>query len=351
MKLLSHAEQVAEYLRSELLHGRWIGSMPGALALKAELGVGHNTIDLALRQLEAEGILVHQGTGKCRRIILPERHVSPRMRIAILLYEPDNSKVGYHLELLQQLRERGHTAFFTTKSLTTLGMDVKRVAQFVKQTEADAWVVVAGSRAVLGWFAEQPFPVFGFFGRTMNLPIASTSPKKIPALVSVVRRLVSLDHRRIVLIAREERRKPVPGFIEQAFLNELDAHGIPTGSYNLPDWEETREGLHRMLDTLFLHTPPTALLIQGTPFTVAALQYFASRGLEAPQDISLVAMDPDPAFAWCDPPISHISYDSRPWLRRIIRWAENVANGKDDLRKSSSPAKFVEGGTIGPVKK
>jgi len=315
--------------------------------------VGRATVQAAVRELEQEGWLLSQGTGKRRLITLPENHAQPAMRIAILAYEPDDRKINYLLDLQHQLGGAGHAAFFAQKTLTELRMDVKRVAKLVGQTEAeaDAWVVLGGSQPVLQWFAVQPFPVFGLFGRIVNVPIASTSPKKIPALQEVVRRLVSLGHRRIVMLVREERRKPKPGFLEQAFLDELAAHGIPTGSYNLPDWEETPAGFRRLLDSLFRNSPPTALLTDGTPITVATLQYFSKHGIDSPRDVSLVCGDPDPAFGWCDPVIAHISYDSRPWLRRIVRWANNVALGKDDRRKSSSLAKFVEGGTIGPAKR
>jgi hypothetical protein len=32
-----------------------------------------------------------------------------------------------------------------------------------------------------------------------------------------------------------------------------------------------------------------------------------------------------------------------------VRWADNVARGKDDRRMARIAAEFVEGGTIGPV--
>ncbi len=350
IRILSASEQVVEHLRAELLSARWTETMPGEDKLIAHLGVGRATVQAAVRQLEEEGLLVFQGTGKRRLIALPENRVQPAMRIAILLYEPDDRKIDYQLDLIRQLGEAGHSAYFAPKTLIELGMDVKRVANFVGGAEADAWVVVAGSRPVLDWFATQPSPVFGFFGRIVGVPIASTSPRKIPALQTAVRRLVSLDHSRIVMITREERRKPMPGFLEQAFLDELQAQGVPTGPYNLPDWEETPAGFRRLLDSLFHHSAPTALLTDGTAITVATLQHFAKLGIEVPRDVSLICSDLDPAFAWCAPAISHISYDSRPWVRRIVRWANNVARGKDDRRKTSSLAKLVEGGTIGPAK-
>lgn len=76
------------------------------------------------------------------------------------------------------------------------------------------------------------------------------------AYAEVVERLVNLGHRRIVNLVREERRKPTPGFLDRFFLEQLRNHGIQTGPYHLPDWEDTPEGLQHLLDSLFQHTPP-----------------------------------------------------------------------------------------------
>lgn len=64
----------------------------------------------------------------------------------------------------------------------------------------------------------------------------------------------------------------------------------------------------------------------------------------------MICMDPDPAYAWCHPKISHLTYDNPMWLRRVIQWANDIARGKDDQRQVAYPAKFVQGGTIGPAK-
>jgi len=351
LRILSASQQVAAHLRLDVLSGVWHGAMPGEDRLIRRLGVGRATVKAALCQLEDEGLLVPQGTGKPRLIVLPENYAPPALRIAILLYEPDDRKIDYLLDLLHKLAAAGHTAVFLSKTLTELGMDGRRVQKFVTATEADAWVVVGGSRPVLDWFAAQTLPAFALFGRSVSVPIASTSPKKAPAQITAVRRLVSMGHRRIVMLTRGERRKPVPGLLERTFLNELEAQGIPTGGYNLPDWDETPGGFHQLLDTLFRHTPPTALLVQGAQLTVAVLQHFTERGIKVPRDISLVCMDPDPAFAWCQPSISHLSWDFDPIVRRVVRWADNVARGKDDRRASTTLAEFIEGGTIGPAKR
>jgi DNA-binding LacI/PurR family transcriptional regulator len=202
---------------------------------------------------------------------------------------------------------------------------------------------------VLKWFAEQEAPVIAKFGRFMSLPIAGAGVRKIPAMREVVRRLHGLGHRRIVMVAREERRKPNPGALERAFLEELEQLGIRTGGYNLPDWENNAADFHRCLDSLFRHTPPTALLLSEARLYVAAQQHLAALGLIAPRDVSLVCDDPDTAFAWCSPAVSHIRWDSRPVVNRIMRWVDCVARGQEDKKQWFASAEFVEGGTIGPA--
>ena len=182
------------------------------------------------------------------------------------------------------------------------------------------------------------------------MPIAGAGPDKLPALAAAMRHLIGLGHRRIVLLTRRERRVPNPGPSERAFLDALTAHGIPAGDFNLPDWEETREGFQELLGSLFRVTPPTALIIQEAPFFVATLQFLGARGIRVPEEVSLVCTDPDPAFAWCTPPIAQIRWDTRLAVRRIVRWAANVSRGRRDVQQTSGAAEFVEGGTTGPAR-
>lgn len=72
-----------------------------------------------------------------------------------------------------------------SRCLGDMGMDVRRVARFVRGTATDAWVVVGGSRDVLEWFASQSLPAFALFGRNRRVPMASASPDKIPGIPGV----------------------------------------------------------------------------------------------------------------------------------------------------------------------
>lgn len=349
LKTYTVTEQVAAHLRDELRRGRWQGRMPGRDQLAAEIGASNRCVQGALELLEKEGLLEKQGVGQHRRIKLGKIVPSPALRVCILPYEKASCKLDYLVDLRHQLEEAGHHAAFAGKSLQQMGMNPQRVADFVQRTPADAWIVVSASREVLEWFAGQPVPTFALFGRLKNMPLAGTGPGKSVVVAEVVRHLVGLGHLRIVMLSREERRKPEPGFVEKVFLGELEAQGIETGPYNLPDWGDTIEEFHVGLDSLFRLSPPTALLCSYAALFVAAERHLALRGVVAPRDISMVCLDPDPAFAWCQPSISHISWDSRPVIRRILKWIGKVSRGQDDRRNVPTPAKFMQGGTIGPV--
>lgn len=351
MYILSGAAQVAAHLREGLLQGRWSGEMPGRKRLARELGVSGKLVEAAMGLLEREGLLVGQGPRRRRGIAVLESATKARpLRVAFLLYEASNTQLHYIVGLQYLLIEAGHQVIFAPHNLSDLRMDVQRVARMVGKIETDAWVVVAGAQEMLRWFAAQPTPAFALFGRRREVSMAGIGPEHLPALLTAVRRLIELGHRRIVSLVRPERRIPQPGHLERAMLDEIAGNGIPVGPYNLPNWDGTREGLYRCLDGLYQLTPPTALIIDETSVFAATQQYLARRGVLAPQHVSLVCCEHDPTFAWLEPPITHIRWDYSPLVRRIVRWADNLARGKDDRRASFTKAEFVEGGTIGPLK-
>jgi DNA-binding LacI/PurR family transcriptional regulator len=347
--VLSGAEQAAAHLREELLRGTWSGLMPGGDRLATELGIGRGTVEVALGQLEKEGLLLNQGRRRGRIIAQPSGKTARPMQVGILHFERSDRFVSYMVDLQHELAAAGHTITFSAKSLIDLDMDLSRIKRLVKQTETDAWVVMAGSREILEWFSALGTPTIALFGRRRGLPIAAVGPNKLPAMAAATRALLDLGHKRIVLLTRSIRRLPKPGAAEQEFLNGLSAYGLPVGNYNMPDWEENIDGFYARMETLFQVTPPTALIVDEARFFVATQQFLATKGLRTPHHVSLVCTDPDPAFEWCRPAVSHIRWDSRPVVRRIVRWADNVSRGKRDVRQTLTTAEFVHGGTIGPM--
>lgn len=350
IKLLSAAQQVAGHIRESLLSGTWVGEMPGVNGLAADLGVNHKTVEAALAMLERDGLIAGQGPRKRKRIVTDGNRPTGRaLRIAILPGDDFDRKITHMVEIWNHLTMAGNTVYFTGKTMSDLGMDLQRIGRLVEDTEADAWIVVGGTRAVLEWFAVRQVPAFALFGSMREVNMAGTGPLKAPAYVEAVRMLIALGHRRIVMLTKPQRVSPSPGYSERIFLDALEAGGIATNPYYLPVWENTKEGFHRQLASLFRLTPPTALLVQEAVLFAAVRQFLANQRIRVPEDVSIICADPNPNFAWQEPTVAHVSWDSGPWVRRIGRWAANVSLGKDDRRQVLSKATLIPGGTMGPA--
>ncbi len=348
---LTVAQQVAAHLREQIGRGRWTAGMPGRHDLARELGVSDQTAEGALAQLEKEGLLESQGAGRRRKINLPKGAAAPAssLRVAILVGELADRQRDYLVEIKHELVEAGHSAFFTPWFMPELGINVASIAGRLKRTEADVWIVLSAARPLLEWFVEHEVPVFALFGRRRGLPVTGVGPDKPPAIAKATQRLIELGHRRIALLALRAQRLPEPGASVRPFLDELAAHGLEPGHYNLPDWEENIDSFHHCLDSLFRHTPPTALIVDEAGFFFATMQFLLNRRLRVPEDVSLVCTDGDRHFTWCRPSIAHIAWDTRPVVRRALRWANNLAHGKRDVSQTLTKAEFIEGGTVGPA--
>ena len=325
------------------------GQMPGVAQLVRRLGVGTKTAVAALDSLKHKGVITAHGERKRSKIVAEDTGNKAGLQIRILLYEESDAHNEHIVQLGYRLEQRGHHVAHAAKTLSGLNFDVKRVARMVEKDDGDAWVIQAGSRPVLEWFSARTVPAFAMFGRQTQLPIASLATVKSTAAAEALRRLVDLGHRRIVMLTREERRKPTPGMLERRFLEALERLGIGTGTYNLPDWEDNARGLQRCLDSLFRHTPPTALFFSEPALFFAAQQYLLAKGMVVPRDVSLVVLDANPAFAWFEPQVSHVRTETRRWVPRILQWVDHVAKGKEDRRETLVYGEFVEGGTIGPA--
>jgi DNA-binding LacI/PurR family transcriptional regulator len=349
IKTTTIPQQAAAHLRDGIANGRWIGELPGRDQLAADLGVSPRSVRKALKILEDDGLLLSQGKGRSNKIreLGTRSNVRP-MRVAVLLFKQADRNDALVIELRHQLNEAGHLSFIPHEGVQDLGMNVERVQRLVNKTKADAWVVPGASAPILQWFVDNHIKVFAVAGRRFRFPMAGTGPDKAPLLAEVTRKLVRMGHRRIVLIYSKNLRFPKPSRSARAFLGAMNECGIPVGNYNFPDWEETAEGFHELLNSLFRATPPTALIVDEAFQYHAAYHYLAQHNLKVPQDVSLVSADGDIGFNWCRPAVTHIYWDFRPVARRIMRWVNNTARGVDDRRQSFTKAELIEGGTIGP---
>lgn len=347
--LRSAPEQVADHLMDEISRGGFRQGMPGYRALAELLGVNHKTVNAALKLLVARGLVAERGSGRRASVIPSKSPGRVGLKVRIMIFSSGDRTNRNMLELMYHLNSTGHSVDFASRSLWDLKMDTRRLARFVENNPADAWIVVGGSREILAWFADQEYPSFAVFGRMRSARIAGVKPDKIPALRQAVRRLTDLGHRRVVMLSLEERVFPRPGLPERSFLEALESAGIQTGSYNLCAWNGNPAELYVRLDSLFRHSPPTALICDVVSVFNAARDHLARRGILSPDHVSMLCMDPDPPFLWVRPSVAHIHWSFQPIARRVVKWLENVAGGKEDRAQTFTKASFVDGGTIGAV--
>jgi DNA-binding LacI/PurR family transcriptional regulator len=357
-QLRSNARQVADVLRSEILTGKWRSHLPGVLALENELCLNRNLIGQALRMLEEEGILVPQGQGKPRKIVIPRAHRLNTLRIGILRYEEQDVHRFHPLaQAKYSLEAAGHSVSIARGTLLGMNMNPKRVAQAISKHDVDAWVVVAASKSLLEWFAGQPFPALSFFGNFTGVKIASVVPAVQTQYQDLVRKLLNLGHRKIVFLSRST----TPAMMDRelkadigqrgVLARELGAHGIAYGPYNRPCFGSDPEKLQQCLHELFRMTPPTAIYVDEGFLALVVYEFLLKRRIRVPEDVSLVCNMEDPAFEWNRPAISHLRWDNGAIARRVLLWANHVARGKRDFRQVSTKVSFIEGGTIGPAPK
>lgn len=348
LRRLSAAEHTAGYLRDAIRAGRWVDKLPGVLALAAECDVSTLTLRRAFRILEAERLIATAGAGRCRKVAGTGIGLH-ELRVMILLDLPQDAiDAGFQVflfQLQQDLVAAGHHCGFAQKSQAELKNSVARIARQVNATPADAWVVAGGTKETLTWFAGQKVPAIAIGGKCSDVAMAGTALSHISVYRTAIPRLIELGHRRIVMLS------PLCGRPSERHMlgQEFGPLGLTVTDYNVPEWDETAGGLHQQLEKTFHLTPPTAIIITYTNWMVAVLAFLAQRKLRVPQDVSVFCLNFESWFTWHRPAIAHMYSDGSQMARRIVRWVNAAACGRQDRKYVSYPAEFVVGESLGPA--
>ena len=348
-------EQIADHLRLGFHSGHWCGQLPGVRELVGELGVSKDTVEAALRILETEGSLESRGPGRRKQIILSRdsKGKGRALRVGILLSEPlrqiNLNSQELMLGLIRRIENAGHVCFAADRSMTELGYKLPRIARMAESAKADAWVAYSAPAEVLEWFVRRSLPVMAIGGGFLGLPVASTASVIDEAIRDSVRTLSELGHRRIVTISPDSWRLPSPSKTGKAFLTAMEECGHPPASYNLPAWEQTPAGLEKLLESLFLITPPTALIFVDPASCVAALGFLGLKGIRVPGDVSIISMTSGPVFSLLPRSPAHFKWPVDEHIRRVDRWVKSLAKGRTDLAQVTFPATFEPGETLALV--
>lgn len=177
--------------------------------------------------------------------------------------------------------------------MKSLDFDPQRILRMVQRLDMDAWVVAGDELGLLGLMASLGNSLIAL-GGAEHPAVPCVCLKSNEALRECTRRLLELGHRRIILISPPNWWKPVITPLVQVYMSELTKAGITPSGFHLPDWNSTADNFRAILHSLFLLTPPTALILGDHRELIAALDFLHLRGLRVPEDVSLVVRQDDP---------------------------------------------------------
>ncbi len=348
------AQQTADHVKEVIDSGLWVDRLPGVVELALHFKVSKHTVRGALGILEADGVLESGGSHQPRRILAPgmEKPLK-KLRIGILPSTPVHEDCAHFQKLVADIQldieSSGHIGALVPQTLAKLKYDPGKVLSYLKSHPMDGWIVAGPPRNVMEALSSQSLPVYSIGGNFAGLPIAGSRTTLDAVFHEVVELLVRGGHRRIVVVCPFFWRNPAPGPPAKAFLNALTSHGIAVGKYNLPDWEESPEGLEIMLDSLFRTTPPTALFVVEPAHTSGVLSFLARRKLGIPEDVSVLATLLDPSQEWHRPRLNSLEWREHFHTRGVHRWLEKIAHVGICHDQSLVPASLKPGETLAPV--
>ena len=330
----SRGNLVAECVRVmqlRLSSGEWPKLLPGERRLAETLQVGRDTIRLAIRQLEREGILAPAGAGSRRRVV-DTATAAVRSRTKVL-------KIGLlahrRLEQLPQpmllevdrirdaLADKGGSLEVIAPGWYEQKNPAKRLEALVDEEPCSAWILLRSSAAVQAWFMKSGIPALirGYPHPGISLPHLDVDWRATAHHAAGL--LWRMGHRRVVILSPAE---PLMG-VEAAVRGVMEL-GEPDFEATVLIENGSPSGVGRVLArALNFKTPPTAIIATRPRQAATALTWLATQGLQVPQHLSLITLAREPFLDHLVPEITGYHVDPEAVAKLVVRRLERIAAG------------------------
>ncbi len=344
-----------------LILKRWIsdgeinGVLPGEFRLKARLGVGRDTLRLALKQLEQERWISTCGRGKQRRVHKqgpPEARaeVDNPLPVTFLSPFPMVDRI-IHVEL-EDLEKHLHQQKRELRFVSSVHLHSSRPDQFLKRLVAEnpsaAWMLHFVGEATQRWFERQGLPVFIYGTPFPDVKLPFVVNDWESAAFHAGLQLIRQGHRVIAQMAFEQI---VPGMlaIERGLRRAIGSSPEPAQLIVFRD-DHSPESVARSLAKAFgLEERPTALVFCSSGQLLTCYSWMTSKRLAVPDDISLVCVPSDSWFQDLHPPVCHYANNPRTIARYVRQKVmELVQTGRVARKSLLVRLEFKPGATIGP---
>jgi DNA-binding LacI/PurR family transcriptional regulator len=307
--------------------GEWSTVLPGERRLAETLQVGRDTVRLALRQLEREGVLTASALGSARKIArLPDGISAVQGRslvIGLLSHRPLEQLPQPILREIGRIREalaaKGGTMEVFAPAWYDQRKPDRRLEALIASGHCAAWLLLRSSAAVQEFFVKRQIPALirGYPHPGIDLPHLDVDWHATAR--HAAGQLWRKGHRRVVVLIPAEPLKGVEAAVRG--VGDLGEAGFEA---TVLVEDGTSAGLGRMLArALNFREKPTAIIATRPRQAATALTWLASQGVRVPQDMGLISLAWEPFLDHLVPEIS--SYRSYPEavaklvLRRIER--------------------------------
>ena len=296
--------QTVAALASHIERGAWREWLPPERTLCATLQISRTTLRVALKQLEARGLVASQH-GAGTRILAAAAAVAVTAHpsdVALLTPEPLEalrpSQTLWIDELRALLSERG------SRLRVFCGLQYFRadpsdaLARLVQENPHGAWILALANEPVQSWFMRHRVPcvVAGSVYPGIELPFRDYDHRAICR--HAAGSLLRLGHRRLVFFSLAARRagdlESEAGFLEGVKLSlRSDVHVQIVGLDD--NVERTCNTVRRLMTQ---RERPTGILVARASHYLSVVTQLTQLGCRVPQDVSVISRDDD-AFLGC----------------------------------------------------
>jgi DNA-binding LacI/PurR family transcriptional regulator len=349
------AQETAGTLKEWIAAGILKETLPGERELKARLGVGRNTLRLALDTLAQEGWVSTASHGQPRRVQQPgplaptEGSGASQLPVTFLSpYSPLESEVVVELEdLRMRLEAQGRRLQFIAPAVFRQKHPERHLERLVRAHPSAAWVLHVVSEPMQRWFDQQGIRAFLFGSPFPGVNLPFLVPDWEAAAFHAGVQLVRQGHRVIGILEYKER---FPGVLcVERGLEKAIATSRGAGRLLVFKDELTPVSVARSLEAAFcVRERPTALVCTRSNQLLTCVSWLGSRGIRYPAGVSLVSLTSDTWFENFHPAVSHYTTNPSIVARDLAeRVLELVEMGRVARKSLHLPLKYVPGASIG----
>ena len=335
-------------LRDAIAAGEWSGELPGERKLCERMQVGRDTLRLALKQLEREGVIGRGDPGRRRPILKQSKRQSGSGRgagkigsIAYLTPHALERLTETSLAEVDVLRAQLADSGFRLEIVNSPAFGMKRPASSLKKlvndSKVDAWILHQTTQPMQRWFVENAVPclLHGLPHEDIELPFVDLDYVAIGRHAGGF--LTGRGHRRIALLrpgARLRGLEFAESGVRDALASSRDSEIEPL--IVLRETGSAGGALPQIDRLLGMRNPPTALIVTRSRQILTALTRFGQVGHKVPGDISLISLDYNPYLDHVLPQPACYKVDVIHAARMLVRKALELAGSGSTTRSAQA---------------